>query len=1544
MPSSFRYEVQVRFIASLIVCFVLQLANTRLHAQTNTPPPTFSRPGGTFTTLFQLTLNPASPQDQIRYTTNGGKPTAASTLYTGPITIDTTVLVRAIAMRSGLQHSQSVSEGFIALGSDIQSFSSNLPLVVMSTFGGGIDANTLKPAYGVIMDTQAGGRASITGPAEFTGRIALKIRGSSSATFPKKKYKMETWNEDDEDRSVSLLDLPSSSDWNLNMSYVDKTLIRDFFPDLWMRKMKQYGVRSKFVEVFLQQSGGSGGGGLELIQDDFTASAGDMPAHPSSGQGSPIPSGGFWTNYQLGDRVPNRFDGITHLQMPRVGDWNQYVDTRIQKFTPPANVPYTFLAIFTMPNNSGNQCLGFAGDPSWNQGNANSNYHRVFKLRNGSIYFSNMPASHPTTFNANDVDTGYDYIPGVPQGLKIAVDSARNIRLWYQNGNDKNPGGQGWADITPAGNANGLLTMGTSENMIGINNYGTGGGTFLLDYIALLPGTTPPVSGTVTMNDYIGTYLLMESYKIDPDRVNIAELDSATSTTPEVSGGYLMKFDRYDPAKEYVVSSTIHASEDSRIVVSDPNFPDMNPQQKNYISNFLASFETALNAANFTDPVNGYAKYIDTDSFVDYDIVQQLIKNNDTYRHSTYMFKDRNGKLVMGPLWDLDWSLAQTNSIDADNPANWWTSGLHGRWWARLKQDPDFMQLWIDHWAKYRRAIFSNASIDSIFQGYFTFLSETAGRNFEKWKVLGQNFYSSAGWQNRTTYFSEVDYSRSYAINRVAWIDSQFVKAPVFNMNGGTLAHGSSLTMSAPAGTIYYTLNGSDPRLWAVPNSTPTPTPTVTSSPAVNVPESASKRALVPTGDIGTGWLSTVGFNDSAWTLGTGGIGYENNSGYESYISLPLPEMFNNNATCYIRIPFTIAAGKLSEVSALTLRVRYDDGFAAWLNGTRVASGLAPASLQWNSEATTSHSDIDAVGFEDFDISPHIGQLQEGSNLLAIHGLNRAIDSSDMLISVEMTSGSIPNGGGGGGGGTTGGGISPMAISYSGPITINPPRSVFARAYNGGQWSAPVSVLFTTRDPAPGNVIVTEFLANANGNDIGKEWIELYNTTSEPIDLNGWELTDNGSDSHVIDNGGALIIPPASYRVIGAADDAWVNRGVPIDFAWNPDELTLGNGGDEIILKHGNDVIHAIGYEDYATSPTPVNGINLEARPGVALGMAADYAEGAVNLWQPQISSYGTNGDRGTPGRNNDGVNLGGVDVSAPQLVDVRLARRDLILLVFNEPLDMNTATSPQRFILDNAVGRPVSVQDMAPNRLLLQLGQLLQSGVVYTLTTSDVADLAGNPMEQPAISQLSFEPLAVSITEIMYNNRGDDLEWIELYNTGSAPIDISGRYLTDDELYPATGEGALLIPDGTILDPHEYVVVNLWADADFGRWQMPASVRVINATVLDSGRLSNGGDNIALFSAATGGVLIDGSLDVEFPDIALDGESIAKIDELFPWGDAETVAINYEVTREPIPFTPGVNTRGELLSDHATPGQGNPDPPSPLRNSIIPQHWTWYR
>jgi len=123
--------------------------------------------------------------------------------------------------------------------------------------------------------------------------------------------------------------------------------------------------------------------------------------------------------------------------------------------------------------------------------------------------------------------------------------------------------------------------------------------------------------------------------------------------------------------------------------------------------------------------------------------------------------------------------------------------------------------------------------------------------------------------------------------------------------------------------------------------------------------------------------------------------------GYRSLISTDVgTSMSNRNATAYLRIPFVLS--NATAISTLRLRMKYDDGFVAYLNGQPIASRNAPATPAWNSIATTEHPNADATAYETFPFVVPPGLLQNGTNLLAIHGLNLSPDDPDFLILPEL--------------------------------------------------------------------------------------------------------------------------------------------------------------------------------------------------------------------------------------------------------------------------------------------------------------------------------------------------------------------------------------------------------------------------------------------------------------------------------------------------------------------------------------------------------------
>jgi hypothetical protein len=171
------------------------------------------------------------------------------------------------------------------------------------------------------------------------------------------------------------------------------------------------------------------------------------------------------------------------------------------------------------------------------------------------------------------------------------------------------------------------------------------------------------------------------------------------------------------------------------------------------------------------------------------------------------------------------------------------------------------------------------------------------------------------------------------------------------------------------------------------------------------LPQGMPARALVPGDDVlepenGSGavrpWTS-VDLDDSLWERGTTGVGY----GYPGLIGLDVSAMRSVNETVYIRVPFEI--DNPAAIKRLTLRMRYEDGMIAYINGQEVARANAPASgtETWNSGASVNRSEKVAVNPVDIEIAD-LSFLRAGINLLAIQGLNNRRSKSDLLIIPEL--------------------------------------------------------------------------------------------------------------------------------------------------------------------------------------------------------------------------------------------------------------------------------------------------------------------------------------------------------------------------------------------------------------------------------------------------------------------------------------------------------------------------------------------------------------
>lgn len=260
---------------------------------------------------------------------------------------------------------------------------------------------------------------------------------------------------------------------------------------------------------------------------------------------------------------------------------------------------------------------------------------------------------------------------------------------------------------------------------------------------------------------------------------------------------------------------------------------------------------------------------------------------------------------------------------------------------------------------------------------------------------------------------------------------------------GGYAASAAALSMaSSSGGNIYYTLDGSDPR--------PPQQTTTTEAPSiVLVSQDADKRVVVPSAAIDDAWKGGSDFNDSAWALVTGspgGIGFDRTASsggdYTPWISLNLEsQMYGSgkNSSCYIRIPFVLAASDVQDLASLTLKLLYDDGFVAYLNGVEIQRASFAATPAWNSRAGASRNA--GSTFSSYDVSGSLNALRQGENVLAIQGMNSSSSSDDLLIVGQLVAGK---------GATGQQGLS----QYKAPVRLTRSTHVKARVSSGTTWSA----------------------------------------------------------------------------------------------------------------------------------------------------------------------------------------------------------------------------------------------------------------------------------------------------------------------------------------------------------------------------------------------------------------------------------------------------------------------------------------------------------
>ena len=279
---------------------------------------------------------------------------------------------------------------------------------------------------------------------------------------------------------------------------------------------------------------------------------------------------------------------------------------------------------------------------------------------------------------------------------------------------------------------------------------------------------------------YQGVYLLVEKIKVTKARVPISKLEPADTTGDSLTGGYICKIDWIHGvylggwySKYY---AACHPSNE-QIYIQYDEPQTINTPQQNYIHSYVDSFEDALNGSSFQDPKKGWRKYADESSFIDYFLVNELSKNVDGYRLSTYFYKDRNsingGKIHMGPVWDYDLSFSNANYGDESNYSSWqytYYCNLIPFWWQQFMKDSTFKNDMKCRWTRLRQVGFlRDSALTGKIDSMASYLNEAQIRNFTQWNILGVYV-----WPNTclpVSYTRELDTMKYWIKKRAAWLD-----------------------------------------------------------------------------------------------------------------------------------------------------------------------------------------------------------------------------------------------------------------------------------------------------------------------------------------------------------------------------------------------------------------------------------------------------------------------------------------------------------------------------------------------------------------------------------------------------------------------------------------------------------------------------------------------------------------------------------------------------------------------------------------------------
>lgn len=756
--------------------------------------------------------------------------------------------------------------------------------------------------------------------------------------------------------------------------------------------------------------------------------------------------------------------------------------------------------------------------------------------------------------------------------------------------------------------------------------------------------------GDLVASEYVGVYVLFEKIKQGNNRTDITGLSPSDNSGEAVTGGYMMRFE--PPG---IANDGPRASGWNSVEIIEPDVPTT--QQRNYLGNYLDDFVATLgwsrgsganNAGEVNpDPLTGYPAFIDVDSFVNHFIISELGRDQDAYVRSDYMFKDRNGKLNKGPIWDHNLIMGTGCCFDNRNPRGWQYVDNYNRggrdhsyepdWFVPLMRDPDFRQRVIDRWGGLRTTgAFVQDELFARLDAQADPLAEAAGRNFTKWNTLSQN---GPGFPSPSTqtWEQQIDFMKNWLTTRTGWIDDQFLLIPDLNPGRGTAFPTIGEIAVQGEEPVYYTTDGSDPRLPGGeinPNAVVLP-PNIGVVPVTFLDRESTWTYLDDGSDQGTSDIvfghpsydatnwKHPDFDEAGWMNGNGILGFGGLGNPRATIATSLERgpTTGRHRTYYFRR--TVEISNVASVLSLRAGLLRDDGAIIYFNGREVArSNIAEGLVLGFEDLTGGDASSGNDESEYFEITLDPADLVEGENVIAIELHQQSSGSSDLGFDLELT-GTIPPG-------------------DAPTISLQETSLISARSRSsGGEWSAPNEGIFVVGTPAsadnliisevnyhPANPSAAELAADPTLNDDDFEWLEVRNISEGTIDLSGATFIDGIEFQIPV----GTTLAPGAYAVFVENESAFELRygpGLPVIGTYSN---KLNNDGEQLTLNDlaGGTITDFI-FNDTWYPETDGNGSTLTAFNET--GLPLDPNDPAS--WKVSSISGGTPGGPDTTGGQN---------------------------------------------------------------------------------------------------------------------------------------------------------------------------------------------------------------------------------------------------------------------------------------------------------------------